>query len=100
MDPKIARDPLDLETALVFFARETKNFQVPTLTAPKDKSQADAGGENTAAVFIVGLDAGHPYHVEIDGQEMVEETADPGGIVFLPTVPSGGVRLAARTVVA
>jgi hypothetical protein len=96
MDPKVAREPLDLEAALVFFARETKKFLVPTLTAPKDKSQADTGNENTAAVFIVGLDAGHPYHVEIDGEEMIEETADPGGIVFLPAVPSGGVRLGPR----
>jgi hypothetical protein len=96
MDPKVAREPLDLEAALVFFARETKKFLVPTLAAPKDKSQADTANENTAAVFIVGLDAGHPYHVEIDGEEMIEETADPGGIVFLPAVPSGGVRLGAR----
>jgi hypothetical protein len=100
MDPKVAREPLDLEAALVFFARETKKFLVPTLTAPKDKSQADTANENTAAVFIVGLDAGHPYHVEIDGEEMIEETADPGGIVFLPAVPSGGVRLGPRPAVA
>ncbi|HTA41885.1 MAG TPA: hypothetical protein VK789_05525 [Bryobacteraceae bacterium] len=80
MDPAIARDPLDLETAVVFFARESKRFQV-------------AKRENDAAVFIVGLDAGHSYHVEVDGEEMTEEQADPGGIVFLPEVPPGGVRL-------
>ena len=33
------------------------------------------------------------YHVEIDGEEMIEETADPGGIIYLPSVPPGGVRL-------
>ena len=99
MDPKAAREPLDLEAALVFFARETKKFQVPALAAPKDRSQPDTGNEATAAVFIVGLDAGHHYHIEVDGEEMIEETADPGGIVFLPAVPSGGVRLGPRPIV-
>lgn len=80
MDPAITREPLDLDTAVVFFARQTKRFQV----AEKEKD---------AAVFIVGLDAGRSYHVEVDGEEMTEEQADPGGIVFLPEVPSGGVRL-------
>jgi len=35
-------------------------------------------------VFIVGLEPRRPYHVEVDNEEMVEETADPGGIIFLP----------------
>jgi hypothetical protein len=34
--------------------------------------------------------------VEVDGEEMTEERADPGGIIYLPAVPGGGVRLAAR----
>jgi hypothetical protein len=32
--------------------------------------------------------------VEVDGEEMIEERSDPGGIVFLPAVPSGGIRMA------
>lgn len=80
MDPAIAGEPLDLDTAVVFFARNSKRFHV----APREKD---------AAVFIVGLDARSSYHIEVDGEEMTEEHADPGGIVFLPEVPGVGVRL-------
>jgi hypothetical protein len=83
VDPKAAREPLDLDVAVVFFARESKQFLVPGSTA----KEADA------AVFMVGLDPRRSYHVEVDGEEMIEETADPGGIIFLPSVPAGGVRL-------
>ena len=81
-DPATSREPLDIDTAVVFFARQSKRFAVA-----RDKDEKDA------AVFIVGLDPGRAYHVEVDGEEMSEERADPGGIVFLPVVPSGGVRL-------
>lgn len=80
VDPATARDPLDMETAIIFFARASRRFLVPQ-------------AEREAAVFIVGLDAGRSYHVEVDGEEMVEERADPGGIVYLAGVPPGGVRL-------
>jgi hypothetical protein len=83
VDPKAAREPLDLDAAVVFFARESKQFLVPGSTA----KEADA------AVFMVGLEPRRSYHVEVDGEEMIEETADPGGIIFLPSVPAGGVRL-------
>ena len=34
------------------------------------------------------------YHLEIDGEEMVEDRADPGGMIYLPNVMAGsGVRL-------
>jgi hypothetical protein len=82
-DPGKSREPLDIDTAIIFFAREAKRFPV----AREGKDEKDA------AVFIVGLDPGRAYHVEVDGEEMTEERADPGGIVFLPAVPSGGVRL-------
>lgn len=86
VDPAAAREPLDIDTAIVFFARDTKKFTVP---AAKD----------TVTVFIVGLEPRRPWHVEIDGEEMVEEFSDPGGIVFLPSVPPGGVRLSPAPVV-
>ena len=44
-------------------------------------------------MFIVGLAPRSSWHVEVDGEEMIEETADSGGIVYLPSVPPGGVRL-------
>jgi hypothetical protein len=81
VDPATAKEPLDIDAAIVFFARESKKFLVPAK-------------EGDAAVFLVGLDPGRSYHVEIDGEEMIEEMADPGGIVYLSAVPPGGVRLA------
>ncbi len=85
VNPATAREPVDVEAAIVFFARESKQFLVP--------GRAGDAKENDGAVFIVGLDPKRSYHVEIDGEEMIEETADPGGIVYLPSVPPGGVRL-------
>jgi hypothetical protein len=98
VDPAASREPLDLGTAVVFFARESKKFLVPASAAPKEPQRAadrtaSVQEDDAAAVFIVGLDAGKRYHVEIDGEEMIEEKADPGGIVFLPSVLPGGVRL-------
>lgn len=88
-DPATSREPLDIDTAIVFFARQSKRFPV----ARGNTNAKDTEDAKDAAVFIVGLDPGRSYHVEVDGEEMTEERADPGGIVFLPAVPSGGVRL-------
>lgn len=98
IDPKLARDPLDIDTAVVFFARESKRFDVKAVAAPKatDAARRDDSESTEAAVFVVGLDPKRAYHFEIDGEEMIEQTADPGGIVYLPSVPAGGVRLAPR----
>jgi hypothetical protein len=86
IDPRLEREPLDLESAVVFFARETKRFQSPALK--------DGNEESGSNIFLVGLEPGKAYHVEVDGEEMVEERADPGGIIYLPGVPAGaGVRL-------
>jgi hypothetical protein len=91
IDPKLTRDPLDLESAVVFFAREAKRFRAPGLKVDATGEHSAEGGSN---VFLVGLDPGKAYHVEIDGEEMVEERADPGGIVYLPGVPAdAGVKL-------
>jgi hypothetical protein len=87
VDPKLAHEPMDIEEATVFFARDASRFKVPPRKA--DEAVDD--------VFIVGLNPRAAYHVEVDGEEMVEELADPGGIIFLPGLPSGaGVRLAPR----
>ena len=84
VDPKLAHDPLDLDEATVFFARDSKAFQVP------QRNGEDALDD----VFIVGLDAGKSYLIEVDLEEMREESADPGGILFLPGLPAGaGVKL-------
>lgn len=84
LDPKLAHEPMDIEEATVFFGRDAKKFRVPT--REKEESVDD--------VFIVGLEPRRAYHVEVDGEEMVQEQADPGGIIYLPVLPAGaGVRL-------
>lgn len=85
VDLEMAQEPIDIETAIVFVARKTKRF---SFSRPDKK-------EDDTPVFLLGLDPGRSYHVEVDGEEMTEERADPGGIVSLPAVPGGGVRLAA-----
>ncbi len=90
IDPLLAREPLDLDAAVVFFARTSTRFVTPAPT------RADAEPE-PGSVFLVGLEPGRAYHVEIDGEEMIEEKADPGGIVFLQDVTGKtGVRFSPR----
>jgi hypothetical protein len=85
VDPRLAHEPMDIEEATVFFARDTRQFRVPK------RSSEDALDD----VFIVGLEPGSAYHVEADNREMTEERSDPGGILYLPGLPSGAqVRLA------
>jgi hypothetical protein len=85
VDPRLAHEPMDIEEATVFFARDARQFRVPK--RPSDETLDD--------VFIVGLDPKRAYHVEVDGEEMVEDVADPGGILYLPGLPTGAqVRLA------
>jgi hypothetical protein len=96
MDPATAQDPLDIGTAVVFFARQTRRFVVPRQKTD-DAQPEDAEGAN---VFLVGLEPKRSYHVEVDGEEMVEDRADPGGIVYLPDVQGGsGVRLGPAPVI-
>jgi hypothetical protein len=85
VDPLVAHEPMDIEEATVFFGRNAKKFQVP-------RRKTDEALDD---VFIVGLEPKRAYHVEVDGEEMIEDAADPGGIIFLPGIPAGaGVRLA------
>lgn len=86
IDPAGNRGALDLDAAVVLFARESKKFEVPNPAAPAERA-------GDVAVFVVGLDPRKAYHVEVDGEEMIEALADPGGIVYLPSVPPGGVRV-------
>ncbi|HYA16693.1 MAG TPA: hypothetical protein VEF06_04465 [Bryobacteraceae bacterium] len=87
IDPRLSHEPLDLESAVVFFARDAKRFRAPA-------SRNDVTAESGFNIFLVGLEPGKAYHVEVDGEEMSEERADPGGIIYLSRVPAGaGVRL-------
>ncbi len=87
IDPQLAHEALDIDTAVIFFAKKENRFLMP-------RGKTTTAAAEAANVFLVGLDAGRVYHLEVDGEEMVEDTADPGGIVYLPDVPGGiGVRL-------
>jgi len=74
--------PLMFQSALIYFGTGSQNFRV-TL---EDEQQA---------VIIAGLKPRRTYQIEIDDEELFEETTDPGGILLLD-VPHGkqtGVRL-------
>jgi hypothetical protein len=93
MDPRVTRDPLDIDAAIVFFAREAQRFLVPAPPPSPGGDTKEDGKPADAAVFIVGLDPRRSYHIEVDGEEMIEDRSDPGGILYLPEVPPGSVRL-------
>jgi hypothetical protein len=81
---------MDLEEATIFFGRDAKRFRVPERKRPEGEAAVDD-------VFIVGLDPRKSYHVEVDTEEMTEELADPGGIVYLQGLPAGaGVTVSLR----
>jgi hypothetical protein len=95
VDPRTAHEPLDIDAAIIFFARADKRFRAPEVK-PADKGgrDVDDSKEDDLNVFLVGLEPKRPYHLEVDGEEMVEMRADPGGIIYLPGVPGGsGVKL-------
>ena len=73
--------PGDNKWGASIFARNADKFTVPARKAE----------EATDDVFLVGLQPNKAYHVEVDGEEMVEEMADPGGIIFLPGLPTSAV---------
>jgi hypothetical protein len=92
VDPQSAHDPMDLQEATVFFARNADKFRVPPRTAPPRPPDADpedmADSPALDDVFIIGLQPGTPYHVEVDGEGMFEATSDPGGIIYAPGLPA------------
>jgi hypothetical protein len=73
--------PVSLKEAMICFGQRARKFRL-TL-------------EEEEAVFILGLDPGHSYQVEIDDEEIFEAAADRGGILELD-MPRGkhvGVRI-------
>ncbi len=72
VDPAKPREPLDLEEATIFFASASNRLQ--------------SGKKEANDLFLVGLAARTPYHVEVDDEEMREMSSDPGGILYLKGV--------------
>jgi hypothetical protein len=81
VNPRSAAAPISLEAAVIYLGPGARQFRA---TLDQEK-----------AAFVVGLDAGHTYQVEVDDEEMFEGVADPGGILELD-LPHGkavGVRI-------
>lgn len=99
VDPRAAHDPMDLVEATVFFARDATKFRTPDRRRPAvgrddnendDKSNDNKGDDDPLDdVFIVGLEPKRRYHVEVDGEGMLEALSDAGGIIYLPGLPAG-----------
>ena len=91
VDPHAAHDPMDLEEATVFFAREANKFRVPDRPKPEAAAEDKNGDDAVDDVFIIGLEPNRPYHVEADGMGMFEVSSDVGGIIYVPGLPAGAV---------
>ncbi|PWU11083.1 MAG: hypothetical protein C5B51_03430 [Terriglobia bacterium] len=82
LDLKTAPAPVKFDSALVYFGAGAMNFHV-TLE------------EDQEGLILIGLAPRHTYQVEIDDEEVSEETTDPGGILVLDLLRDKeiGVRL-------
>ncbi len=99
VDPTVAHDPIDMVEATVFFAKSATKFLVPERKAEdRGKPEPSRGDSDPTApendiplddVFIIGLEPTRRYHVEVDGEGMLEASSDIGGIVYLPGLPAG-----------
>ena len=81
LNPQLSQAPIVLPEGVVLSANYAKKFKI-TL---------DEG----ETVFIVALKPRQAYEIEVDGEEMREETTDPGGILSLqlPAKVEIGVRM-------
>jgi hypothetical protein len=81
LNPQLSQAPIVLPEGVVLSANYAKKFKI-TL---------DEG----ETVFIVALKPRQAYEIEVDGEEMREETTDPGGILSLqlPAKVEVGVRM-------
>ncbi len=73
--------PIELHTAAVCFGESARQFRFTV----------DEGNQ----AFVVGLEPGRTYQVEVEDEEVYEAAADPGGIleVEVPQGKPSGVRL-------
>ena len=81
LDPHAAAEPLDLGRAMILFGANARKLKVAV--------------EGTEPVFVLGFKPRQNYLLEVDDEELAEQTADPGGILELdvPHNTEVGVRL-------
>jgi len=82
LNPQLAIEPIALTDTLVMSGNYAKKFQI---TVP----------EENETVYVVALKPRQAYEIEVDDEEMREETTDPGGILTLqlPAKTTVGVRM-------
>jgi hypothetical protein len=81
LNPQLSLDPIALPEAVVLSANYAKKFKITV--------------EEGETVFVVALKPRQAYEIEVDDEEMREETTDPGGILSLqlPSKVAVGVRM-------
>jgi hypothetical protein len=84
LNPEIAEGPLSLDEAVIYFGRNAQRFT----------AMIQAGED----AFVVGLKPRAVYQIEVDDEELVEQSTDPGGILalHLPRQVKIGVRIRPR----
>ena len=90
VNPSPNTSPLDLGPIRVFFSGESTRFE-RGWTPPAEEGERPV----EEAAFVLGLEPGAAYDVEIDLEELVEMRADEGGILAFRFPPGrkGQVRL-------
>ncbi|MEO8595126.1 MAG: hypothetical protein ABI759_17535 [Candidatus Solibacter sp.] len=85
LNPQLNAAPVSLKEAMICFAQRTRKFDLKL--------------DDEDAVFVLGLQPGRKYQIEIDDEEVFEDTADRGGILQLdmPRGKSTGLRLKERS---
>ena len=85
LNPEISEGPLSLDEAVVYFGRNAQRFTA--LLQPEEDA------------FVLGLKPRAVYQIEVDDEELVEQSTDPGGILSLrlPRQVKVGVRIRLRT---
>jgi hypothetical protein len=82
MNPKLKQPPIEIGTSKLIVAPDNLRFTL----------EAEAPG----TAYVLGLQPGARYNIEVDDEEMYDSVADPAGTLTLPLVErlKTGVRLA------
>jgi hypothetical protein len=81
LNPQLSFEPIALPEAVVLSANYARKFKITI--------------QEGESVFVVALKPRQAYEIEVDGEEMREQSTDPGGILSLQLPPkvTVGVRM-------